>query len=124
MAELDPDPREEKLPKWARELLSALRSRVSAAEEDYATLKKQLEDLPENIPSDTVLVVDHVISGGDDVPDRPLGNGARIRFADFYEVMLDQTPGVGFLLTLKADGPIAVIPTSDSQQIRVWKLAP
>lgn len=124
MTDFITDPREEKLPKWARELLSVLRGRASTAEEDYAVLRKQIEDLPGGTSSDTVLVVDHVTSGGDDVPDRPLGNGARIRFADFYEVMLDQTPGVGFLLTLKADGPIAVIPTGDSQQIRVWKLAP
>lgn len=124
MTGFSPDPREAKLPKWAQEELAQLRTRITGLEQDCTVLKQQLEDLPAGTASDTVLVMNHVTRSGDDVPDRPLGNGAHIRYADFYDVVLDQTPGVGYLLTIQADGPIAVIPTSDSAQVRIWKLQP
>jgi hypothetical protein len=103
------DERVAKLPPWARELIGEQERMIARLTADAAALQDRLGGVirAEGEP-DTVLVpAATVMADGSDLPDTPLGTGARIRFADFYEVHYSQATQA---LVVEADAGLAVIP--------------
>lgn len=118
----DHDPREDKLPAWARESLGGLRSSLSAEQARVRELEQQVELLKGlaaekqngHAYSDTVLVLDD-----EDATEVPLGDGREIRFSDFYSVRFgahDDTANVR-VLVITTDAKMTIRPTNFSQEI-------
>lgn len=106
-----PDPRIEKLPAWAREMISGLRGDVRQLERENTALRTQLAGITEREAADTVLVAEHAPATVDDIPSKPLGSGVHIRFADFYEVHYGDVGSGARALIIETDGPMAIVPT-------------
>jgi hypothetical protein len=103
----DEDPRVAKLPIWAQELIRGQASKIAALERDVSDLRDHIDGfVAAEEDSDTVRVSDRtVMADGGDVPDMALGNGAVIRFADWYQVHY----GDGALV-VETEGAMAVSP--------------
>lgn len=104
-----PDPREAKLPGWARETLRALRSENRGLEADNARMAARLAGhVAAEEYSDTVLI--DPPGGTGEIPGRPLGNGAHVRFSDFYEVHFGDVGSGARALFIDTDLPMAIRP--------------
>ncbi len=113
---LDADPREAKLPGWVREQLGALRGEVRHLRADNARAEARMAEHVDAEPdSDTVLT--DPLGGIIEIPDRPLGNGAVIRFADCYEVHYGDTGSGARALIVESYDPLAVRPVHRSEII-------
>lgn len=111
---LDADPREEKLPGWAKTQLGALRREVRHLRAEDARMSARLsEHVAAEAVSDTVLV--DPLGGYHETPDRPLGDGAHVRFGDFFEVYYAPVDGGARALIVEGDYPLAVRPVNQDQ---------
>jgi hypothetical protein len=115
----DEDPRVSRLPLWARTLIREQDDTIEALKRDVSDLKDNADGFiaaPEDC--DTVRVSDRtVMADGSDVPDMGLGNGAVIRFADFYEAHYGDVGNGARALIVETDFPLAVVPVHQTRVI-------
>jgi hypothetical protein len=113
------DARIARLPQWAKELIASQARDLRHREADIALLQERLDGkIRADGPSDTVLASGvQILADGSDVPDTPLGNGAHVRFADFYEVHYGNVGSGARALIVDTDGPLAVVPVVSNSVI-------
>jgi hypothetical protein len=106
------DPRIQRLPHWARELISSQKGRINMLEKDVEDLRDHRDGfIAAEEDSDTVRVSDRTVAAdGRDLPDMPLGSGALIRFADWYQVSYGDVGNGARALIVETDGDMAVVP--------------
>jgi hypothetical protein len=117
--QVERDARIARLPQWAQELIYTQDRALAQRDADIALLQDRLDGkIRADGPSDTVLSTDvRILADGSDAPDIPLGNGAHIRFADFYEVHYGNVGSGARALIVDTDGPMVVIPVVSNSVI-------
>jgi hypothetical protein len=113
------DARIARLPQWAQELIARQAGRITHLEADVTLLHDLLTGKVRADNSDTFLVqAAPALADGSDAPDTPLGKGARIRFADFYEVHYGRsTVGGADVLHVETVGDLVIVPVSRDKVI-------
>lgn len=106
------DPRIRRLPLWAQELIGSQKSRIIALERDVEDLRDHRDGfIAAEEDSDTVRLSERtVMADGSDLPGMPLGNGAVIRFADWYQVSYGNVGNGARALIVDTDGDMAIAP--------------
>jgi hypothetical protein len=100
-----------RLPAWAQDLIRELRQDNGLLTAENRQLEARLADHVAAAPAaDTVLVSPDGNTLAE-IPDRPLGVGVTIRFADFFEVRYAGDDGGE--LVVETDGVMAVYPRED-----------
>jgi hypothetical protein len=81
-------------------------------EQDVSDLKDHADGfIAAEEDCDTIRVADRtVMADGGDVPDMALGNGAVIRFADWYQVRYGDVGSGARALIVETDGDMTVVP--------------
>jgi hypothetical protein len=106
------DPRVRRLPAWARELIRGQASRIARLEQDVSDLRDHAGSfIAAEEDCDTLRLSDRALmADGSDMPDMALGNGAVIRFADWYQVRYGYVGSGGRALIVETDGDMVVAP--------------
>jgi hypothetical protein len=108
----DLDPRVAKLPLWAQDLIREQAHRIEALERDIGELRDHQDGfIAAEEDCDTLRLSDRsILIDGREMPDMALGNGAVIRFADWYQVRYGDAGSGARALIVETDGDMAVIP--------------
>jgi hypothetical protein len=99
-----------RLPAWAQDLIRGLRQDNGLLTAENRQLEARLADHVAAAPAADTVLVSPDGSTPAEIPDRPLGVGVTIRFADFFEVWYAGDSGE---LVVETDGVMAVYPRED-----------